>query len=168
LTVLSKAGELAEEKGISTVTTEEVQEALKIAENEVVYDLISTLPEHQKLLLYSLAILSSSSGTYKKLSDGTDTYLFSGEVYSRYKSIAESLHKECKSERWYRKYLSELEMQGLILSYESGKGIRGHTKLIKLLYPPKKIQSVLEKNIFGEEPQDSSGKGATSEGRGGA
>lgn len=168
LTVLSKAGELAEEKGISTVTIEEVQEALKIAENEVVYDLISTLPEHQKLLLYSLAILSSSSGTYKKLSDGTDTYLFSGEVYSRYKSIAESLHKECKSERWYRKYLSELEMQGLILSYESGKGIRGHTKLIKLLYPPKKIQSVLEKNIFGEEPQDSSGKGATSEDRGGA
>ncbi|MEM3227722.1 MAG: AAA family ATPase [Candidatus Micrarchaeaceae archaeon] len=156
LTVLSKAGELSEEKDIGKVTVEEVQEALKIAESEIVYDLIATLPEHQKLLLYSLALLSGSSGTYKKLSDGSDTYLFSGEVYNRYKSLAEGLHRESKSERWYRKYLSELEMQGLILSYESGKGIRGHTKLIKLLYPPKKIQSVLEKEIFGTEHSEES------------
>ncbi len=151
LTVLSKAGELSEEKDISTINIEEVQDSLKIAESEIVYELIATLPEHQKLLLYSLSLLSSSGGTYKKLIDGTDTYLFSGEVYSRYKSLSESLHKECKSERWYRKYLSELEMQGLIISYESGTGIRGHTKLIKLLYPPKKIQSVLEKELFGED-----------------
>ena len=150
LTVLSKAGELAEDENGTSVTIGEVQRALKIAESEVVYDLISTLPEHQKLLLYSLAVLSSSGGTYKKLTDGVDTYLFSGEVYSRYKSMAESMHRECKSERWYRKYLSELEMQGLILSYESGKGIRGHTKLIKLLYPNKKIKEVLEKDLFGE------------------
>ena len=77
--------------------------------------------------------------------------LFSGEVYHRYKSITESLHKEAKSERWYRKYLSELEMQGLILAFESGKGIRGHTKLIKLMYPPQKTKDVLEKDIFGAD-----------------
>ncbi len=148
LTVLSKAGEIAEEDDSSKITVDTVQRALKIAENEVVYDLISTLPEHQKLLLYSLAVLSNSGGTYKKLTDGVDTYLFSGEVYNRYKSIAEGMHRECKSERWYRKYLSELQMQGLILSYESGKGIRGHTKLIKLLYPAKKIKDVLDKDLF--------------------
>ena len=42
-------------------------------------------------------------------------------------------------------------MQGLILAFESGKGIRGHTKLIKLMYPPQKTKDVLEKDIFGTD-----------------
>jgi archaeal cell division control protein 6 len=149
LKILSKAGELSEERGIHNVTMKEAQEAVRVAEDDSVYDLIATLPEHQKLVLYSIALLTQSGGTYKKLTDGVDTYLFSGEIYHRYKSITESMKKEAKSERWYRKYLSELEMQGLIAAYESGKGIRGHTKLIKLLYPPKKTRDVLEKDIFG-------------------
>ena len=40
-------------------------------------------------------------------------------------------------------------MQGLIVSFESGKGIRGHTKLIKLMSPVQKTQEVLEKDLFG-------------------
>lgn len=151
LKILSRAGELAEEREDKEVTLKDAEDAIKIAENEIVYDLIVTLPEHHKLVLYSIAMLTQSGGSYKKLTDGVDTYLFSGEVYNRYKSITESLHKEAKSERWYRKYLSELEMQGLISAFESGKGIRGHTKLIKLMYPPQKTKDVLEKDIFGSE-----------------
>jgi cell division control protein 6 len=151
LKILSRAGELAEEREEKEVTVKDAEDAIKIAENEIVYDLIVTLPEHHKLVLYSIAMLTQSGGSYKKLTDGVDTYLFSGEVYNRYKSITESLHKEAKSERWYRKYLSELEMQGLISAFESGKGIRGHTKLIKLMYPPQKTKDVLEKDIFGAD-----------------
>ena len=44
-------------------------------------------------------------------------------------------------------------MQGLIVSFESGKGIRGHTKLIKLMSPALKTQEVLEKDLFGAEQQ---------------
>ncbi len=149
LKVLSKTGELGEERKLSAVTMKEAQDAARIAEDESVYDLIGTLPEHQKLVLYSVSLLTQSGGTYKKLTDGVDTYLFSGEVYSRYKSLCESMKKEPKSERWYRKYLSELEMQGLIAAFESGKGIRGHTKLVKLLVPAKKTKDVLEKDLFG-------------------
>ena len=148
LKVLTKAGEIAEEHGMPRITMIEAQEAIKFAENDVVFDLIATLPEHQKFVLYAVVTLTLSGGTYKKLTDGTDTYLFSGEIYHRYKSLLEGLKKEAKSERWYRKYLSELEMQGLTISYESGKGIRGHTKLVKLLYPAKKIKDVLEKDLF--------------------
>lgn len=148
LKILSKSGELAEERSSDKITMRDAEEASKIADNDIVYELIGTLPEHHKLVLYSIALLTQSGGTYKKLTDGVDTYLFSGEVYSRYKSLSESLHKEPKSERWYRKYLSELEMQGLVASFESGKGIRGHTKLIKLLYPSQKTKEVLEKEIF--------------------
>jgi len=154
LKVLTKAGELAEEHDRDEVSMKEAQEAAKSAENEIVYDVISTLPEHQKLVLYAISMLTQSGGSYKKLTDGVDTYLFSGEVYHRYKSLTEGMRKEAKSERWYRKYLSELEMQGLIASFESGKGIRGHTKLIKLLYPPKKMCDVLEKEIFGKEMKE--------------
>ncbi len=149
LKVLSKAGELTEDKNASSVTLKEAQEAAKVAEDDAVYDLIGTLPEHQKLVLYSIALLTQSGGTYKKLTDGVDTYLFSGEIYNRYNSICGSMKKESKSERWYRKYLSELEMQGLIAAFESGKGIRGHTKLVKLLVPARKTRDVLEKDIFG-------------------
>ncbi len=154
LKILSKAGELAEDSGSTTIGMKEAEEALRISENEIIYDLISTLPEHQKMVLYSIVLLTLSGGTYKKLTDGVDTYLFSGEIYNRYKSISDSLHKEAKSERWYRKYLSELQLQGLIASYESGKGIRGHTKLVKLLIPQKKTKEVLEREIFGTAKQD--------------
>ncbi|MGC8669743.1 MAG: Cdc6/Cdc18 family protein [Candidatus Micrarchaeia archaeon] len=149
LKMLTSAGEIAERNNRNKITMEDTEEAKKIAENDIVYDLIATLPEHQKLVLYSISLLTQSGGTYKKLTDGVDTYLFSGEVYSRYKALAEGMHKEVKGERWYRKYISELEMEGLIASFESGKGIRGHTKLIKLLYPPLKIKDALDKDLFG-------------------
>jgi len=149
LKILTSAGEIAERSGKNKITIEDTEEAKKIAETDIVYELIITLPEHQKFVLYSISLLTMSGGTYKKLTDGVDTYLFSGEVYNRYKSLVDGLHKEVKGERWYRKYLSELEMQGLIAVFESGKGIRGHTKLIKLLYPPQKIKAALEKDLFG-------------------
>ncbi|MGI0100801.1 MAG: Cdc6/Cdc18 family protein [Candidatus Micrarchaeaceae archaeon] len=158
LKILSRAGEIADEKGSNCVTMKEAEEASRLADNDIVYELIGTLPEHHKLVLYSIALLTQSGGSYKKLTDGVDTYLFSGEVYNRYKSITEGLHKEPKSERWYRKYLSELEMQGLVASFESGKGIRGHTKLIKLMYPPAKTKEVLETELFGYQSKEHVGK----------
>lgn len=151
LKILSKSGQLAEEAQTSAITMKDAELATKGADNEIVYDLIGTLPEHHKLVLYSIALLTKGGGSYKKLTDGTDTYLFSGEIYSRYKSIAESMSKEPKSERWYRKYISELETQGLIMSFESGKGIRGHTKLIKLMYSPTRTKEVLENELFGKK-----------------
>lgn len=150
LKVLSRAGELAEENGKNKISDSEVNEAQKDAEEQVAYDVISTLPEHQRLVLYSIALLSLQGSRYKKLSDGNDMYIFSGEVYNKYSRISSTLGKEPKSSRWYRKYISDLEMQGLIDTYESGKGIRGHTKLIKLAYPADKIKQTIEKSLFAE------------------
>ncbi len=153
LKILSKSGEIAEESASAKITMAHAEAASKTADNEIVYDLISTLPMHHQLVLYSITILTKSGGSYRKLTDGNDVYLFSGEVYSRYKSISEGMNKEPKSERWYRKYISELAMEGLIVSLESSKGIRGHTKLIKLMYPADKIKEVLEHELFGRDEQ---------------
>ncbi len=149
LNVISEAGEFAESNNQDSITMADAEKAIQKAGEDVVYDLICTLPEDQKLVLYAIILIAESGGSYKKLSDGIDTYIFSGEIYNRYKSLAEGLHKVCKSERWYRNYMLEIETYGLILSVESGKGIRGHTKLIKLLYPSNKIKVVLEKELFG-------------------
>jgi cell division control protein 6 len=150
LKILSKAGELAEEHGMSAISDREVEEAQDDAEQEIAYEVISTLPEHQKLVLYAIAMLSLQGSRYKKLVDGDDTLIFSGEVYNKYTKLADTLHKDSKSSRWYRKYISDLEMQGLIITYESGKGVRGHTKLIKLAYPADKIKETIEKSLFAE------------------
>ncbi len=161
LKVLSRAGEIAEETGRSKIEEADIREAQKDAEENIAYEMISTLPEHQKLVLYAVAILSVQGSRYKKLADGNDTYIFSGEVYNKYSRVTEALSKEPKSSRWYRKYISDLEMQGLISTYESGKGIRGHTKLIKLAYPPEKIKETIEKSLFVEgEAKGESSKSA--------
>ena len=148
LKIVTKAGELADEKGTSAITVDEITYAAKFAEEEIAYEVINTLPEHQKLVVYAIALMSIHGSKYKKLSEGTESYILSGEIFNRYVSIAESLHAEPKSSRLYRKYIAELEMQGIITSYESGKGIRGHTKLIKLSYQPGKIKELIEKGIL--------------------
>ncbi|MGB9732860.1 MAG: Cdc6/Cdc18 family protein [Candidatus Micrarchaeia archaeon] len=150
LKILSKAGEIAEERNLTKITPKEINEAAKSADEEVAYELVSTLPEHQKLVIYAISLLTMQGSKYKKLVDGTESYLFSGEVYDKYVAICNSIGKEPKSSRWYRNYIQDLEMQGLITTYESGKGIRGHTKLIKLSYSSERIKNTVEKDLFNE------------------
>lgn len=150
LKIITKAGEMAEEKGLEIITSKEVSEAARLAEEEIAYEVINTLPEHQRLIVYSIALMTINGSRYKRLDDGDDSFVLSGEIYSRYVSLANSLHKEPKSSRLYRKYISDLDMLGIIVSYESGKGIRGHTKLVRLAYPPGRIKEMIEKAIFME------------------
>ena len=156
LKIITKAGELSEERNLQNVTPKEVSEAAKSAEEEIAYEIINTLPEHQRLIVYAIALITINGSRYKKLNEGDDSFVLSGEIYSRYHSIAGSLNKEAKSTRLYRRYIADLNMQGIIISYESGKGIRGHTKLIKLAYPPQKIKELIEKTIFREDEQQHS------------
>lgn len=148
LKIISKAGELAEERGSMTIGAKEVHEAENAAEQEVAYEVIVTLPEHEKLVLYAIALLNLQGGRYKKLTDGDENPVFSGEVYNRYVKLTGALNKEPKTSRWYRKYIADLEMQGLIDAATSGKGIRGRTKLIRLEYPAEKIKGTIEKDLF--------------------
>jgi cell division control protein 6 len=151
LKMLAKAAEMAEERGDTKVNSRDIDNASRSTEDEVAYELVSTLPEHQKLVIYAISLLVLNGSRYKRLMDGGDgTYLISGDVYDKYVAIVNSLSKEPKSTRWYRKFVADLEMQALISTVESGKGIRGHTKLIKLLYSPAKIKETIEQGLFKE------------------
>ena len=150
LKLLLKAGEIADEKR-EAVTDKHVKQARSAVEEDIVMDLIQTLPEHPSIVLYSIAELSKEGGRYSRLAgisaDLGDKVLFSGEVYERYESICTKWNKKPRSARWYREYLKELEMMGLITMTISGKGIRGNTQLIKLAYNPDKVIKAIEKKF---------------------
>ena len=99
-------------------------------------------------MLYAVASLAQGGGKYSKLADGGDGFLLSGEVYEQYASSCRKFGKEARSARWFREYLNELEMLGLISMIESGKGIRGHTRLVKMAYVPQKIMKILERSLL--------------------
>jgi len=150
LSLLLRAGELADKQKSPLVADHHVEESRKTAEEDKAFEVISALPEHQQYLLYAIACLSSDAH-YKKLLDNSgEKCYFSGEVYERYSSVTKKLGKEPRTSRWYREYLGDLEVLGLITTNPSGPGHRGHTTLIKLSYDTSRVKSVIEKNILAE------------------
>ena len=148
LRLMLRAGELADEAGAKSVTGREVEEARKSVDENVAIDAVCTLPEHQQLVLYAVASLAQGGGKYSKLADGGDGFLLSGGVYEQYASSGRKFGRGARSARWFREYLNELEMLGLISMIESGKGIRGHTRLVKMAYVPQKIMKILERSLL--------------------
>jgi len=143
--LLMRAGEIAENSNSKKVTDVEVQKAKKKVEEDIIFNMISTLPEQQQLVLKAIAVLSMSTKGIKKITGQEEQgVLYSGEIYEKYKQLALSLKESIVSSRWYRQYINELEMYGLILTSASGPGIKGQTKLIKLGFSPEKINSILD------------------------
>jgi cell division control protein 6 len=105
---------------------------------------MSTLPENHQVVLYAIAKLSLSGSKYSRLEGMDDSFLFSGEIYDEYEALCKKLRKRPRSLRWYKEYLNDLEMLGLITTTPSSKGIRGHTTLIRLGHNPKDIEKLLK------------------------
>ncbi len=148
LNLILKAGELVDEEGQKKVDEAHVNNARKVVEEEIVYDVIASLPEHQKIVLYAISLLTLEGSHYHRL-DGTgdERVLFSGEVYQKYEEVCRNMDKSAKSARWVREYINELDMQGLITISLSGKGVRGNTTLIRLAFPGDKVKEVIEKKL---------------------
>ncbi|MBS3062159.1 MAG: AAA family ATPase [Candidatus Diapherotrites archaeon] len=149
--LLFRAGELAEQKGLEKVTDDEVKRAKKKVEEEIITSMVSTLPKHQQILLFSLAELSLNKKPQAKLTGqpSAENVLFSGEIYDEYCSMAKKLKEPPVSSRWYREYISELEMFGLVSTTASGQGFRGNSRIVKLGFEPRKIRDQLEKELLG-------------------
>ncbi len=146
--LLLRAGEIADKKGLGKVTDLEVKKARRQVEEEIVYNMVSTLPEQQQFVLYAIATLSLTKKPQPKITGKTEEgVLFSGEIYDEYCRIAKKFRESVVSARWYREYISELEMFGLILSTNSGKGFKGQSRLIKLGFDAGKIRAQIEKEM---------------------
>ncbi len=146
--LLLRAGELADKMEKEKVTDELVKKAKKKVEEEIILNMVSTLPEQQQLVLYTISCLALTKKPFQTITGKQEEgILFSGEVYEEYCVIAKKLRNETVSARWYRQYVSELEMFGLILTTASGQGIRGNTRLIKPAFDSKKIKEAIENNM---------------------
>lgn len=159
LKLLMKSGEITDEKGGKRITDKEVEDARRSVDTDVAFEAISTLPDHQQIVLLSIANLALDKGKNTRLTSGTpeedDSFLISGEVYEEYCRTARKYRKPRRSARWYREYLNDLEMLGLITTVESGAGMRGRTRLIRIGYPAADVKSIVERNFSIIESHDS-------------
>ncbi|MBI4215066.1 AAA family ATPase [archaeon] len=146
LKLLVKAGEVSDSEGSPRVTDKHVITARKSVEEDIVFDIIKTLPEHQKLVLGSVASLMIEGSKIHRLADsGNEVVLFSGEVFERYESYCKKNNKTPRSARWCREYINDLEMLGLLTTMPSSKGVRGNTTLIRLTFPSDKVVQALQR-----------------------
>ncbi|OYT27342.1 MAG: cell division control protein Cdc6 [Candidatus Altiarchaeales archaeon ex4484_96] len=147
LKLLSKSGEIARDESAPNVLNEHVEKAKEAVESDIIIEAISSLPEHQQLVIYSIASLTSEGGMYKRLSGLGGGDLFTGEVYEAYERYCNLLERKARTIRQFSEYLNELEMLGLITMRISGKGTRGTTRFIRLGYSPDEIRSILRKTL---------------------
>ena len=149
LKLLNKAGELAEQNGQEKVTDHEVEAARNTVEIDLTLETISTLPQMHQMVLYAIGSLAASGSKYSRLEGVENGFLFSGEVYEEYERICNRTKKRARSSRWYKEYLNDLEVLGLITTTPSGKGVRGQTTLIRLGPKPETMMPILQRNLFG-------------------
>ena len=147
LRLLQKAGEITENSNKEKVITDHVERAKRAVEDDIMAEAVSTLPEHQQIVMYSIASLASNGGMYKRLSAIETGDLFTGEVYEAYENNCRALEKNPRTIRQFSQYLNELEMLGFITMRASGKGVRGTTRLIRLGYPPNDIMSIVKDSL---------------------
>ncbi|MDD5147872.1 MAG: AAA family ATPase [Candidatus ainarchaeum sp.] len=146
--LLLRAGELAEKNNSPKISDLDIVKAKRQVEEEIIFSMISTLPLQEQLVLFSISSLSVNKKGIKRITGLEENVLFSGDVYDEYVRVASSLKESVVSARWYREFISELETYGLIVTTQSGKGIRGSTRLIKLAYDSEKIFEAMKKELF--------------------
>jgi len=152
LKLLMRAGEIAEEKKKNCVEDTEVEEARKRVEMDLIAETVNTLPEMHKITLHAIAKLSLDKNKYYARLDGVNNeFLMSGEVYEEYGVCCKQLRKKPRSLRWYKEYLNDLEMLGLVITTPSSKGVRGQTTLIKLGHEPQAVYKITGSSLFGAE-----------------
>lgn len=147
LKLLQKAGEIAQNECKSRVDLDDVTVARDMVEKDIMTESISLLPEHQQIVIYSVAHLASKGGIYQRLSGIGTGDLLTGEVYEAYETNCRALNRNPRTMRQFSEYLNELELFGLITMRISGKGIRGTTRLIRLGYPPEEIMQIVSQSL---------------------
>ncbi len=153
LKLLMKAGEIAELEKKNRVDDSDVEKAREKVELDLTAETIDTLPEMHQIVLHAIASLAMNGSRYSRLMEGVETeegFLFSGEAYEEYEKTCNKLKKKSRSLRWYKEYISDLEMLGLVTTTPSSKGIRGHTTLIRLGQKPEDVHNITKRNLFAE------------------
>jgi cell division control protein 6 len=124
LNLLRVAGEIAERRGGSSVTSEDAQVATRKIEDDHVFEVCRSLPLHPKILLAALVLSSQHEG-----------FPTSGEIYSEYLKRSSTLGVPDLTYRRVAMLLNELEMLGLVRGKIVNLGRHGRTRKLRLAVP---------------------------------
>lgn len=124
LNLLRVAGEIAERRGGSSVTSEDAQVATRKIEDDHVFEVCRSLPLHPKILLAALVLSSQDEG-----------FPTSGEIYSEYLKRSSTLGVPDLTYRRVAMLLNELEMLGLVRGKIVNLGRHGRTRKLRLAVP---------------------------------
>jgi len=136
LDLLRVAGEIAEREGSSIVTVEHVNKARVEIERDRVYEVVSTLPFHSKLVLLAIVIGFRD----KKRS------LTTGEIYEIYSKLTKKLGVESVTQRRVSDIINELDMLGIITAKVVNRGRYGKTKEVNIAVNEETIIKAISQN----------------------
>ena len=132
--LLRVAAEIAERSGAHIVEEKHVRLAQNMIERGRVFEALSTLPLHSKLVLTALYLLARN-----------DLHnLTSGPLYETYREICSLLGIEPLSDRRVSTLISELDMLGVLKSEVVSLGRYGRTRKITIMTPLDEVQQVIE------------------------
>ncbi|RLG05051.1 MAG: cell division control protein Cdc6 [Thaumarchaeota archaeon] len=132
--LLRVAAEVAERNGDERVEEKHVKLAQNIIERGRVFEALSTLPLHSKLILTSLVLLKRSG-----IGDP-----ISGTVYEAYKKLCGLIGVDPLTNRRVSSLISELDMLGVLKSDLVNRGRYGRTRKISLLTPIDEVEEVIK------------------------
>ena len=139
LDLVRVSGEIAERKGAKVVVEEHVYEAKRKIEHDRVFEVLSSLPLHSKILLY---VLYTKSFNHE---------ITSGRLYDMYKQFCCKLGVEALTQRRVCGLLNELSMLGVVEAQLVSLGRYGRTKRVKVNVASQTLEKVfLEDPYIGE------------------
>jgi len=133
LDLLRVSGEVAERNQSDVVNEKHVRMAQGVIERGRVFEALTSLPLHSRMILASVLLLTRQSCD-----------MTSGTVYSAYKDLCGLLNVEALTQRRVSGLISELDMMGVLATKLISFGRYGRTKKLKLLVPIDDIASVLD------------------------
>ncbi len=128
--LLRVSGELAEREGRDKIYEKDVQEALKNIEKDKVQEAISSLPIHEKAVIFSIATFPNGETT--------------GHVYLKYQEICNQLGLQPLTQRRISAIINELDMLGLVTAPIINRGRHGRSKKVQLTVDKNQIVETLK------------------------
>ncbi len=128
--LLRVSGELAEREGRNKIDVKDVEEALKNIEKDKVQEAISSLPIHEKAVIFSIANFANGETT--------------GHVYLKYQEVCNQLGLQPLTERRISAIINELDMLGLVTAPIINRGRHGRSKKVQLAVDKNQIINALK------------------------
>lgn len=138
LDLLRMAADFAERNGDTRVTGAHVRYAKNKIELDAVSEIVKTLTIQSKIVLMSII----------RNTENDMTTMTTGDVYSMYKFICESIGQSVLTQRRVAGLISELDMLGIIHARVKSFGRAGRTKEIELSIPKEIISMIKNDEIF--------------------